>query len=154
MLLIGNPKDFLAGLLFMAFGLAALVLSGDYTIGTAARMGAGYFPRVLGILLLGMGALLALRGFRASAEERPVWHWRPLFIILLSVGAFILVGERLGLVLASVILVLIASFASEEFNWKEALVSGAIQGIVAVVVFVYGLSLPLPVWPVFLTGVQ
>ncbi|MBV5331034.1 tripartite tricarboxylate transporter TctB family protein, partial [bacterium] len=63
--LIGNPKDFFAGLLFMAFGLAALVLSGDYTIGTAARMGAGYFPRVLGILLLGMGALLALRGFRA-----------------------------------------------------------------------------------------
>ena len=152
--LIGNPKDFLAGLLFMAFGLAALVLSGDYTIGTAARMGAGYFPRVLGILLLGMGALLALRGFRASSEARPVWHWRPLFIILLSVGAFILVGERLGLVLASVILVLIASFASEEFNWKEALLSGAIQGIVAVVVFVYGLSLPLPVWPVFLTGVH
>ena len=152
--LIRNPKDFLSGLLFMAFGLAALVLSGDYAIGTAARMGPGYFPRVLGILLLGLGAILALGGFRATTEEQPVWHWKPLCIILLSVGVFILLGERLGLVLASTVLVLISSIASDEFSWKEALISGLIQGVVAVVVFVYGLSMPLPVWPVFITGMQ
>ncbi len=152
--LIRNPKDFLSGLLFMAFGLAALVLSGEYAIGVAARMGPGYFPRVLGILLLGLGAILALGGFRATTEEQPVWHWKPLFIILLSVGVFILLGERLGLVLASTILVFISSLASDEFSWKEALISGLIQGAVAVVVFVYGLSMPLPVWPVFITGIQ
>jgi hypothetical protein len=146
--LIRNPKDFLSGLLFMAFGLAALVLSGEYAIGVAARMGPGYFPRVLGILLLGLGAILALGGFRATTEDQP------LFIILLSVGVFILLGERLGLVLASTILVFISSLASDEFSWKEALISGLIQGAVAVVVFVYGLSMPLPVWPVFITGIQ
>jgi hypothetical protein len=154
MALIRNSKDFLSGLMFMAFGIAALVLSGDYTIGTAARMGPGYFPRVLGILLLGLGALLALGGLRATSEKQPVWHWKPLFIVLCSVGAFILVGQRLGLVLASLILVFIASLASDEFSWKEALLSGLIQGVVAVVVFVYGLALPLPVWPVFVTGIQ
>jgi hypothetical protein len=152
--LIRNPKDFFSGLMFMAFGLAALVLSGDYTVGVAARMGPGYFPRVLGILLLGLGGVLALGGFRTTTEERPVWRWGPLSIILLSVGVFILVGQLLGLVLASLILVLISSLASDEFNWKEALISGLIQGVVAVVVFVYGLSMPLPVWPVFITGIQ
>jgi hypothetical protein len=152
--LIRNPKDFLSGLLFMAFGLAALVLSGDYPIGVAARMGAGYFPRVLGILLLGLGGLLALGGLRATTEQQPVWRWKPLLIILLSVAVFILLGQRLGLVLASLILVFISSLASDEFSWKEALISGLIQGVVAVVVFVYGLSLPLPVWPAFITGIQ
>jgi putative tricarboxylic transport membrane protein len=147
-----NPRDFLAGLLFVSFGGAALAVSHAYTIGTAARMGPGYFPRALGILLVVLGALLSLRGFRASPEPRPEWHWRPLAIVLLGVGLFALIAQWLGLVLAGLALVLVSSAASPEFRWKEALVSGTIQGAAAVVVFVYGLGIPLPVWPTFLAG--
>jgi hypothetical protein len=149
---VRNPKDFLAGLLFMSSGFAALVISQSYQLGTAARMGPGYFPRVLGILLLVLGAMLALRGLRATAEVQPDWRWRPLAVVLLGVGTFTVAVSWLGLVIAGLALVFISSAASPEFRWKEALISGAVQGGAAVAVFVYGLGIPLPVWPVFLTG--
>jgi hypothetical protein len=152
MRLIHNAKDFYAGLMFMAFGAAAVVLSGSYPIGAASRMGPGYFPRTLGILLLLGGAVLCLRGYRATAELQPVWRWRPLVIVLLSVGLFCVTAKWLGLVVAGTALVFASSVASREFRWKEALVSAAVLAVCSVVVFVYGLGLPLPVWPIFAGG--
>ncbi len=152
MKLIRNPRDFYAGLLFVSFGLAALVISRSYVLGTVARMGPGYFPRILGILLLVLGACLSLNGFRSTDEARSGWRWRPLVIVLLSVGVFCLTAQWLGLVVASMALVFVSSVASEEFRWKEALISGAIQAVSVVAVFVYGLGMPFPVWPVFITG--
>jgi hypothetical protein len=149
---VRNPRDLLAGLLFAAFGVAALLISQSYVIGTASRMGPGYFPRMLGILLVVLGAALALRGFWPSSEAQPRWHWRPLLVVLAGVASFTIAAPRLGLVAASLLLVLISSAASEDFRWKEALISGAIQGGAAVAVFVYGLRIPLPVWPPFLAG--
>jgi drug/metabolite transporter (DMT)-like permease len=149
-----NPKDLLAGLLFMSFGGVAFVMSQSYAIGTAARMGPGYFPRALGIVLVVLGALLSLRGLRPAQEPQPEWHWRPLAVLLLGVGLFSLTAQWLGLVLAALALVFVSSAASPEFRWKEALASGLIQGAATVTVFVYGLGIPLPVWPVFLAGSQ
>ncbi len=151
---IRNPKNVYAGLMFMLFGLAGLVISWSYPIGRASRMGPGYFPRVLGILLLGLGALLSLSGFRSTGEVQLRWHLRPLLIVLLGVGFFCLTVKWLGLVVAGMALVFISSVASEEFRWKEALISAAIQNVAAVAVFVYGLGMQLPIWPVFITGVQ
>jgi signal transduction histidine kinase len=149
---IRNPKDFCAGVLFMSFGLAALVIAGSYPLGTAARMGPGYFPRVLGIMLVGLGALLSLSGFRSTGDALSGWRWRPLAIVLLSVGVFCLTAQWLGLVFASLTLVFFSSVADKEFRWKEALLSSAVQAAAAVAVFVYGLGVPFPVWPVFLSG--
>ena len=148
--LIRNPKDFYAGLLFMSFGLAAMVLSGSYPIGSAARMGPGYFPRVLGTLIIGLGAVLSMRGFRSTSELQATWHWRPLVVVLLSVGFFSLTAQWLGLAVSGLGLVFLSSVASPEFRLKEALISGVILGLAAVVVFVYGLGMPLPVWPTFI----
>ena len=152
MQLIRNPKDFLAGLLFMAFGTAAMLLSGSYPVGSAARMGPGYFPRVLGSLIIGLGAVLCLRGFRATAEGQPSWHWRPLVIVLASVGLFSLTAQWLGLAISAMALVFASSMASGEFRWKEALLSGVILGLASVLVFAYGLGMPLPVWPTFISA--
>jgi Tripartite tricarboxylate transporter TctB family len=152
MRLIRNPRDFYAGLLFVSFGVAALVLSGSYPLGSAARMGPGYFPRVLGTLVVGLGAVLCLRGFKSTAEVQSTWHWRPLIIVLASVGFFSLTAQWLGLALSGLALVLVSSAASREFRWKEALISGVVLGVSAVVVFVYGLGMPLPVWPTFIGG--
>jgi hypothetical protein len=150
--LIRSPKDFYAGLLFMAIGLADLVIVRSYPLGTASRMGPGYFPRILGILLLGLGALLSLRGFRFGGEAMPRWQWRPLSIVLLSVLFWGLTAQGLGLVVASLALVFVSSVASKEFGWREALLSGAIQAAAMTALFIYGLGVPLPVWPVFLGG--
>jgi hypothetical protein len=150
--LIRQPKNFLSGILFMGFGLAALIISRSYIIGTAAKMGAGYFPRALGFILIGLGALLSLLSLRSTQEPKIVWRWRPLAIVLLSVCSFIGLTNYLGLIITSIILVLIASMASEEFRWKEALISGVILGLAATALFVYGLAIPLPMWPTFISG--
>jgi len=150
--LIRSPKDFYAGLLFMAIGLADLVIVRSYPLGTSSRMGPGYFPRILGILLLGLGTLLSLRGFRSGGEAMSRWHWRPLTIVLLSVLVWGLTAQGLGLVVASLALVFMSSVASDEFRWREAVLSGAIQAAAMAALFIYGLGVPLPVWPVFLGG--
>jgi hypothetical protein len=152
MSLIRNPKNFLSGLLFMGFGVAALIISRSYVIGTASKMGAGYFPRALGILLVGLGALVSLLSLRSAQEERVVWRWQPLAIVLLSVCAFCWLMNYLGVIVTSVVLVFIASTASPEFRWKEALVSGVILALASTAIFVYGLAIPLPMWPAFVGG--
>jgi hypothetical protein len=152
MQLIRNPRDFYAGLLFVAFGLVALVVSQSYPLGTASRMGPGYFPRVLGILLVTLGGLQSVIGMRGRAGFPLQWHWRPLFILLSSVVLFILLTTWFGLVVAAVTLVFVSSAANQEFRWKEALIAGAVQGVAAAALFVYALGLPLPVWPPFLGG--
>jgi Tripartite tricarboxylate transporter TctB family len=152
MRLVRNPSDFYAGLLFMAFGVAALVIAQSYAPGTAARMGPGYFPRLLGSLLVGLGALQSLIALRANAPASTEWRFRPLLVVLLSVSVFILLAPWVGLVLATLALVLVSSAASPEFRWREALLSGALQGVAAALVFIYGLKLSLPVWPIFVSG--
>jgi hypothetical protein len=146
--MIRNPKDFWAGLLFAAFGVAAIVIAANYPLGTAARMGPGYFPRMLGMLLVLLGAVLAVRGMRRPGPRLPGWHWRPLLVVLGSVVVFAVIVTRVGLLLSTVALIFAASMASREFRPREALVSGALLALLAVGVFVVGLKLQLPVWPV------
>jgi hypothetical protein len=149
---IRNPKDFYAGLMFIAFGVVALVGGAGYALGTAARMGPGYFPRILGILLVVLGAMLALRAVRLQGVAVPRFHWRPLLIVLGSVVLFGLIVERAGLFVSTVVLIFVASTASREFRWKEALASGVFFALLAIAVFVLGLDLSLPVWPPMLVG--
>jgi hypothetical protein len=150
MTVIRHPKDFFAGLLFIAFGIGALVIGSNYTLGTAARMGPGYFPRILGLLLITLGAILSLRALRLSGTPVPAFKWRPTLIVLGSVVLFALVVQQLGLLLSTVGLIIGASAASHEFRWKEALASGVFFAALAIGVFVLGLKLQLPIWPVFL----
>jgi hypothetical protein len=152
MAFIRHPKDFFAGLLFIAFGVAAIVIGSSYALGTAARMGPGYFPRALGILLIVLGSVLALRALRIQGTAVPAFKWRPTLIVLGSVVGFGLIVEHAGLLLSTVCLIVGASAASHEFRWKEALVSGVCFALLAIAVFVLGLKLQLPVWPVFLFG--
>jgi len=147
-----DRRDLLAGLMFVAFGGGALLLSGAYAAGSAARMGPGYFPRLLGVLLVVLGAVLCLRGLRAARAVHVGWHWRPLLVVLAAVAAFSFTARWLGLALSGLLLVFIASSASPEFRWKEALLSGALLGAAAAAVFVWGLGMPLPVLPTFLGG--
>ena len=150
--MISNPRDFYAGLLFVAFGLVALVLAQSYALGTPARMGPGYFPRLLGVLLIGLGAVQTLIGVRTKSAVRPEWHWRPLFTLLASVALFIIITPWLGLVAAGLALVFVSSIASRDFRWREAVIVGVVQGAAAAALFVYALGLPMPIWPTIFGG--
>jgi len=144
---IRHPKDFVAGLIFLAFGIAAIALSSGYPLGTAARMGPGYFPRILGILLVVLGAALTLRALRLHGSPIPSWKWRPTLVVITSVVLFGLVVTHAGLVFSTIGLILLSSAASTEFRPKEALISGVLLAALAVGVFVIGLKLQLPIWP-------
>ena len=147
MALIRHPKDFFAGLLFIAFGFAALVIGSNYALGTAARMGPGYFPRILGILLICLGSALALRALKLNGPPVPAFKWRPLVIVLGSVTVFGMIVNYAGVALSTLFLIVASSAASHEFRWRESLVAGAALAALAVGVFVIGLKLQLPIWP-------
>ena len=142
-----DPKDFVAGLLFVAIGLSAIILSGDYRRGTAATMGPGYFPLVLGAMLTVLGLALVLRALRIQGSPIPAWKWRPTLIVLGSVVLFGIIVTRAGLVASTILLIVLSSTASHEFRWKESLVSSFILAAAVVGVFVLGLKLQLPIWP-------
>ncbi len=152
MVRIRNPKDFWAGVLFTLTGIAAILIGSRYNLGTAARMGPGYFPRILGMLLILLGGILALRALRTNGPPIPAWRWRPTLVVLGSVVLFGLIVTHVGLALSTVILIVLASIASTEFRWKEALVSGLFLAVLAVGVFIIGLKLQLPIWPMFIHG--
>ena len=150
MRVIRNPRDFYAGALFIVIGAATILLGSRYTLGTAARMGPGYFPRILGILLIVLGGLLVFRAARVSGARIPPFRWRPTLIVLGSVVLFGLTAPSLGLVVASILLIVVSSAASTEFRWKEALLSGVVLAALSVAGFIWGLGLQFSVWPTFL----
>lgn len=147
MRIVRSPKDLLAGLLFIALGIAAIAIAANYTLGTAARMGPGYFPRILGILLIALGAILALRSARLNGNPLPGWKWRPVLVVLGSVVIFGLIVNRVGVVVSTILLIVMSSAASHEFRPREAVVSGILLAALAVGVFLIGLKLQLPIWP-------
>jgi Tripartite tricarboxylate transporter TctB family len=146
---IRNPKDFWAGLLFIGLGIAAIAVGSKYNLGTAARMGPGYFPRILGILLLVLGTIITLRGLRGQGERVPPWKWRPTLVVLLSVVGFGLIMAKVGMAISTVLLIVAASAASHEFRPKEALIAGVLLAALSVGVFIVALHVQLPIWPEF-----
>jgi hypothetical protein len=147
MAVVRSPKDLVAGLLFIAAGIAAIAIAANYTLGTAARMGPGYFPRVLGMLLIVLGAILAARSLRLTGPPLPGWKWRPVLVTLGSVVIFGLIVNHAGLVVSTILLIVMASAASHEFRPREAVISGIALAALAVGVFVIGLKLQIGIWP-------
>ncbi len=149
---IRHPKDFLTGVMFVFFGAAAVVLSFGLKIGTAAKMGPGYFPFALGVFLALLGAVILLRGvlYAKGIHGWPVLQLKPLAIVLVSVVLFSQILRPLGLLVSTAALVVLASKASHEFRWKEALLNAAVLVAIVLVVFVYFLEFQLPVWPMWI----
>jgi len=161
--LVKNQKDFFGGLLFTAVGGAFAYGASTYQVGDAARMGPGYFPLVLGIILAVMGAVVILQSLiKGHPDGDPIgkWAFKPLVFVLGANVAFgaLLVGlpsiglPGFGLVVAIFALVIIASLAGDTFNLKEVLVLSAILSVGSYLAFVKLLALQFPVWPTFITG--
>ena len=142
-----RPKaDVLAGLLFGLVGAGAMVVAGDYPFGTAMRMGSGYFPTVLGGILVLFGAYLVWRGWRRPGPLARGWGWRPLALVTLSMLLFGFIVTRLGLVPALAVMLPVCALAGRDFRWREVLVLTAGMSAFAVALFVYGLKLPFRIF--------
>lgn len=160
---IKNEKDFFAGLLFLVLGAGYAWGATHYALGSAARMGPGYFPLLVGVLLAVIGALVMFKALVIETEGGArvgAWAWRPLVFILggnvlfglllVGVSAWHLPG--MGLIVAIYGLVLVASLASHGFRLREALALASVLAAGCYLVFARALNMTLPVWPSFLTG--
>jgi len=143
----GNVNDVLGGLLFAAVGAVGAYLSAQYAIGTADDMGPGYLPLGVFTIIGILGAVITLQGLAAAREAGEGLSIRPAAAVLLGTTAFALLLRSGGLVLATVALVGITSFADDEARFGRSLVIGALLGLFGALVFVIGLGVPLPVSP-------
>ncbi|MBE2264242.1 MAG: tripartite tricarboxylate transporter TctB family protein [Burkholderiaceae bacterium] len=160
---IKSQKDFFAGLMFSGVGVAFAVGATTYTVGTGARMGPGYFPLVLGILLAVLGAVIMMKSLvveTVDGERIGKWAWRPLFFVIAANLIFgVLLGglpsiglPAMGMILAIYALTIVASLADGHFKLKETLILGTILAAGSYLAFVVLLKLQFPVWPTFITG--
>lgn len=162
-MLIKSQKDFFAGLMFAAVGVGFAVGATNYTVGQASRMGPGYFPLILGIILAILGSLISLNSLASKAPDGDKigkWAWKPLVFVLganlvfgLLLGGLPSIGfPSFGLIAAIYALVFIASMASGENSYKEIFILASVLAAGSYLAFVKLLGLQFPVWPAFLVN--
>lgn len=151
---VRNQKDVAAGIMYMVFGLGATFIASTYRMGTPTSMGPGYFPFWLGIILTAIGAVLLINAVRRRAEKKLLTTWRikVLVHLLLSVVAFGVLLTPMGLIIALLAMIAIANRASGEFRWTTMLFNCALLIVLCVGIFVYGLGLPLHLFPRFISS--
>jgi hypothetical protein len=144
---IRSPKDFWAGLFFIAVAMAFIGLSHQYGMGNMHRMGPALFPTLVGVLLAGLGLTIALRAFAIDGPPVPSFQARPIVVSLAAIALFGVALAHLGLIAAVAALVLIGALASRESKPLETLGLVAVLIAFSVVLFVWVLGLPIPLWP-------
>jgi hypothetical protein len=150
---IKSQKDFWSGLMFIVVGVSFTIGATNYSFGSSARPGPGYFPFGLGILLAILGAFVLFKALTIETEDgEPIgkWAFRPLVWICSSVAVFGWALPHLGMIVALPILVVVAAAAGDEFHWGEALMNAAILTVGSYFIFIYGLKLTIPLWPSFI----
>jgi hypothetical protein len=147
---IKSPKDFWAGLMFIAFGLVLLFISRNYKMGSLTRMGPAYFPTVLSSLMAVIGSIMLFRSLVLKGEKVPAISFRPIFFIILSLLLFGYLQKPIGLVLTLVLLVFVSALAGHEFKIRKVVILSVAMTVLSLLVFVKGLGLPFPIWPMFL----
>jgi hypothetical protein len=160
---IKSQKDFFSGLMFMGVGVAFAWGATSYTVGNGARMGPGYFPLLLGVLLAILGGVITFKALVVETEDGEKigsWAWKPLLYIIAANLIFgVLLGglpsiklPAMGMIAAIYALTFVSSLAGEEFNFKEVLVLSTVLSAMSYVAFILLLKLQFAVWPAFITG--
>ena len=160
---IKSQKDFFSGLMFTVVGVAFAWGATTYTVGNGARMGPGYFPLMLGIVMAIIGMIIT---FTSLVTETPdgdkicKWAWKQVVFILGANFAFgVLLGglpslgiPAMGLIVAIYALTIISSLAGHEFKLKPVLILATVLAIGSYFAFIWALKLQIQVWPTFITG--
>jgi len=144
---IRSPKDFWAGLIFVALGAAFVGLALQYRLGDLHRIGPGLFPTVIGSVLVGLGLIVAGRALVLAGPAIERVHFRPLLVSLAAIVLFGLALQWLGVVAAIAVLVLVGAYASRDVRALQILALAVFLIVFSVGIFVWLLGLPLPLWP-------
>lgn len=146
---IRNQPNFIAGVMFSVLGGGFFLLARGYRLGSAAQMGPGYFPTLVGGLLAVLGVVIVLRSLTlADGEDRlEMPPLRPIVLVLGSITLFAVLLPFMGLLVAGFVLMMVSAFASHEFSWRYALVTAVLATAMSWLIFVKGLGVPMPLLP-------
>jgi hypothetical protein len=133
-------------MMFIGFGVLAIVVARDYPMGSAMRMGPGYFPTWIGACLIIVGALIAAFSFRTQGEGIGRWPWKAIVLLSVAFAAFAWGIDNFGFVLALVILIVLSALAGREYKWWEIAAEAVVLIVGCWAIFIYGLELPFPLW--------
>jgi fumarate reductase subunit C len=149
---IRHQKDFWSGVMFLVIGLGFVGFAQDYDMGTAQRMGPGFFPTALGGLLAILGLVVSIVALRSNEPGGEIerFHFGPLLVVLGAVALFALLLRPAGLVAALLVLIGVSAYASHEFRVREVIPLAAFLVVLVLAVFIWGLGLVVPVWPMFM----
>lgn len=141
-----NSTDFWAGLIYATFGLTAVIVARDYGMGSALRMGAGYFPTVLGGLLTVIGAISIFRSVRTEGETLTAPNLRSMLFIGMPIVLFAFLLNRAGLVIALPLMIISSAYGSTHFKLIPTLLLAAGMTLFCCLVFIKGLGIPMPLF--------
>ena len=139
-----NNQDFWAGLMFFGIGAAAVLVARDYPFGRLLRMGSGFFPTLLGVILMLFGIYIMLRGLRRNEKIQGNWSVRAVIVLPLITVLFGVLMDRAGFIPALAVLAFGSATAGNEFKWREVLLLTAFMTVLSVALFILGLGLPYP----------
>jgi uncharacterized membrane protein len=139
-----KKKDFWAGIMFLGIGAGAIIGARNYPFGTTLRMGPGYFPTMLGWILVAFGLYVMVRGLRSDEKIRSNWSIRALIVLPISMVLFGVLMEVAGFIPAMAALIFIAVASGREFKFMEVLLLTIFLGAMSIAMFIWGLGLPYP----------
>ena len=143
MIRIKNPRNFASAGLFIAIGLLGIWTAQDYTFGTSARMGPGYFPILISGVLIALGLVVGAGALRVSGPKIAEIKWRPMILVLGGIIIFGSLIEIVGFIGSVLITVGVIALASDESRYKEIVLLALFLAIFCTVIFVYALNQPL-----------
>ena len=160
---IKSQKDFFSGLMFMGVGVAFAWGATTYNVGEGARMGPGYFPLMLGVLMAVLGAAITFKALvveTVGGDKMGKWAFKPLVLIIAANLVFgVLLGglpslgiPAMGLIVGIYALTFIASMAEAGWKVKNTFILATVLAIGSYLAFIVALKLQFPVWPAFITG--
>ncbi len=152
---IKNHRDFWSGVMFVAIGVIFAVGATNYSMGSSARPGPGYFPLILSVILALLGLVELFKAMTIESEGgNPIGKvaWRPLIVIVLAIAIFGATINLLGMIIAIPILIIITSLAGDEFGWKGVIGACVVLTAGSWAIFILGLKLTIPLWPSFIAG--
>jgi len=138
-------KDFLAGLMFITFGMVALYFGRHLAVGTAVRMGPGYVPHALSYILLALGGIICVVALVSGSEPVEAPKLKPITLVTIGIVCFALLFERAGMLPALIALVAISSLGGEEFKLTEVIGNMVVLTILCIIVFKVGLGMNISV---------
>jgi hypothetical protein len=143
---VKSPQDLGAGVLFLLIGLAGVILGSELEFGSARRMGPGFFPTIISGLIMAIGLIVAAKSLTIEGPAIERFQLRPLLMIVVALAVFGFLIKPIGVIPTAILMMVVAAYAQPRVKLVQTLIFAVCMTAFIVLVFVYGLNQPMPLW--------